>query len=233
MAGLLSFCSLNSSWADVSGVALVYRGAGVCDDGCWQAAAESATRMGLQVQFVGPTETDPAIFIGARVWIQPGGWASTVSKKMLPDLKKNLRAFIADGGGYVGYCAGGFLATQEISDRKVPGFGILAGRNSSYQDVDESPTQLKINWNGVERDLYWEGGPYFKVKPTDPVEVIAYYSNGQIASVRGEFGKGRVFVTGLHPEGTEDWRTEAKLTDTDGMDFDLTNEMIEWVTAFH
>ena len=240
LALVLALSSSVSFANDLTGVALVYRGPGACEDGCWQAAAAAAERTGLQVQFVGPEEKDPALFVGPKIWIQPGGKSSTASKAMIPDLKQNLRSFVSSGGGYVGFCAGGFIATQFIADRGVEGFGILPGRNALYSDShtnDHDPAQLTIHWNGKDRDMYWEGGPYFILEPSDPfthlVEITATYPDGRPASVRTQFGAGRVYVTGVHPEAPPDWRWDGHLTDSDGVDYDLSEEMIQWAIAPH
>ena len=60
--------------------------------------------------------------------------------------------------------------------------------------------------------------------------MIAYYPNHQVAAARATYGKGKVFVTGLHPEAPQDWRDYYHLNDPDGSDEDLAVEMINWVT---
>lgn len=43
------------------------------------------------------------------------------------------------------------------------------------------------------------------------------------------YGNGKVFITGLHPEAPQSWRTYYGINDSDGLDFDLVDEMISWV----
>lgn len=209
--------------------ALVYKGAGSCEEDCSESSAAIAKLAGFEPIFVGPTETDPAIFEGAAIWIQPGGVSSTAAKAMDPLLKDNIRAFIAKGGGYVGFCAGAFLSTAIIGSTKNEGLGIMPGRTVLYESKEPALT-LDVSWEGHSRHLYWEGGPFFKFEKADPVEITATYADGTVASARSTYGKGRVYVTGPHPEAPQYWRDYFKLTDPDGLDDDLAVDMILWAT---
>ncbi len=229
----LFFVSLALVSTAFAKTALIYKGPGSCEDGCSEASADVARLAGLTPVYVGPDEKNLAIFNDAVVWIQPGGKSNTVAEKMNPKLKKALKEFIAQGGCYVGFCAGGFLATEQVGGSETKGLGILLGR-SELLDVAGDPEAaiLMTQWSGVKRGLYFEGGPYFapKAGQRNP-EITATYADGSWASVRNTFGKGRVYVTGGHPEAPEDWRTYFKLIDADGLDQDLAVEMINWVIA--
>ena len=207
--------------------ALIYKGPGACEEACPESLAEIAKKDGLEPVFVSPEETDPKIFDGVVLWMQPGGQSSTAARAMAPALKQNLKRFISNGGGYVGFCAGGFLATSIIGDTKNEGLGILPG-HSQLVDMKEDAAIMDVQWDGKPRKLYWEGGPYFYFDAGDPVEIRATYVDGTVAAVRASYGFGRVYVTGLHPEAPQFWRDYYKLNDTDGLDNDLVEEMIEW-----
>lgn len=227
-------CTLVCATPSYAKVALVYKGPGSCEDGCSEASADVARLAGLTPVFIGPNEKNMAIFNDAVVWLQPGGKSNTVAKNMNSALKNGLKKFIADGGGYVGFCAGGFLATEIIGDTDSKGLGIIPGR-SSLLEVKGNPEAAILNteWNGVTRGLYFEGGPFFAPKKGHPrPEVTAYYDNGSWASVRSYYGKGRVYVTGVHPEAPEDWRTYFKLIDPDGLDQDVAVEMVHWAIGY-
>jgi glutamine amidotransferase-like uncharacterized protein len=150
---------------------------------------------------------------------------------MAEALKNNLRSFIDEGGGYVGFCAGGFLATAMIADRGVQGLGILPGTNALFE-WNEDAAILPTQWKDGAHDLYWEGGPYFKLDLTQAAdaaaEVMGTYADGSIASLRAHYGQGRVYVTGFHPEAPEFWRTAYRLTDADGLDFGVAVKMVHW-----
>lgn len=214
-------------------VALVYKGPGSCEEDCSEAAAEMARLAGLHPVYVGPEETRAEIFYDAVVWIQPGGKSSQVSKAMNPTLKQLIREFVYRGGGYVGYCAGGFYSTEWISDRGVRGLGLLPGKNELYEEVKEEIELLTMNWMGMPRKVYWEGGPFFitpepKEMEASNYQVLALYPNGTPATVSSRFGQGAVVVTGVHPESPRWWKSDGvQLNDDDGDDFDLAVDMIQ------
>ena len=85
---------------------------------------------------------------------------------------------------------------------------------------------------GSERYLYWEGGPYFRNMPSS-VEQTGSYPNGTNAAIRTTFGKGRIWITGLHPEAPQWWKDDSKQADPDGDDRDIVASMLHWVTEAH
>ena len=211
--------------------ALVYKGPGACDEGCAESAALMAELAGFNPVFVGPDETDPKIFDSAAVWIQPGGKASLVGRAMNEGLKDRIRAFVRRGGGYVGYCAGGFFATEKIGTLSDRGLGLIVGRSRLYKKVSGSAAVVDLSWAGSRRQVYWEGGPAFYPPPSGAgVDITATYPDGSAASIRGMYGTGRVYVTGMHPEAPQKWYDYYHLTDSDGLDHELAVDMIKWAT---
>ena len=110
---------------------------------------------------------------------------------------------------------------------------------SDYGDnTEHGAIVLPVEWLGLTRQLYWEGGPYFVTpqKPLDPAlfsvpEIVAHYADGQIAAVRNSYGRGRVFVSGPHPEAPQFWRDYFHLVDSDGLDLDLAQSMVRWAAG--
>lgn len=219
--------SATGSWAAPK--ALVYNGKGACKEDCAKAALDSARASGFDPVYVGDQDVDPSIFNQAAVWIHPGGYAGVAMNSMASALKENLKKFIKNGGGYVGFCAGAFVATSRVGTSKVRGLGIIPGQTKLY---GKGIRMIKTNWQGSERHLYWEGGPFFRNMP-DTVEHMAAYPNGLSGSVRTTFGKGRIWVTGLHPESPQWWKDESGYPDIDGDDTDLVSRMLHWVTEAH
>ncbi len=211
-------------------VALVYDGPGACaEDDCSKAAGAVAERAGFRVRYVGPSEVNPAIFNGASVWLQPGGVAATMSEAMAPALKQNLRRFIFGGGGYVGFCAGGFLATSMVGMTDVPGLGIFPGTSILLEGIYSAHgVILPMMWYGATKYIYFEGGPYFVFSSRSGVEATAYYADSSVGSARTRYGSGRVYVTGAHPEAPADWRENPTLPDPDGVDLDVAAAMVRW-----
>ncbi len=216
--------------------ALVYDGDGACREGCWQSAAKMAEQAGFKVRFINANTWSEDKFYDVALWIHPGGQSATAATTMTHEQKSRLRKFVADGGGYVGFCAGAFIASAGIRKAKgdvlkpVETFQLIPLLTTLYPEKRAEAVIYPIDWLGTERYLYWEGGPYFEIEKQETVEVIARYSSGEPVTVRNTYGKGRVFVTGLHPEAPESWRTYFKLNDPDGLDYILAEQMIHWVT---
>lgn len=227
-----------------SPLALIYKGPGSCskdqDDagesgyGCSEASADVASFAGFQYRYVGPEDLSEdatkeqveALFGTAKVWIQPGGVSDVAYGAMTKKLKTSLVDFIQNGGGFVGFCAGAFLATDW--------FNLLDARSGAYpynsERSDVGFAFLDVLWNGRKRSIYFEGGPYFyNVGPT--VDVTARFMSGEAESARASFGRGRVYITGGHPEAPAIWSEEDGLHDPDGSDIDLAAEMISWASA--
>ena len=226
---ILCFSTVASdSAASKSRVALVYIGRGSCNDRCSEAAANIAKMAGLTPRFVTPEMINPTVFTDAVVWIQPGGNAIKASAAIGEKKLRLIRKFVHEGGGYVGLCAGAFLADTTVDSKDtVRGLGIIPWSTDYYPiDSGENGTLARITWRGKSRVLFFNGGGTFALDDSHPVKVIAKYEDGQPATIETTFGNGRLALTGAHPEALESWKTDAKLNDPDGSDWDLALEML-------
>lgn len=214
-------------------IALIYKGPGSCPEDCSESAAEIARLAGLTPQFMSPTDDNPELFKNAAIWIQPGGKSSVVGKNMTPRMKDLIRQFVSEGGAYVGFCAGGFYATDLIGSTGNQGLGLIHAESSLYHEVNHDVEILSLNWNGTPRSIYWEGGPYFTLPQTaplsalqQPISILATYPNGTAATITAQYGLGKVVVTGAHPEAPAWWSTSENVQDNDGVDHDLALDMV-------
>jgi hypothetical protein len=231
LASLITFSSIALLFglsASAAPKAFVYKGYGACTDGCHQAAYQMALKAGFDPVYVGPH--DQVDFSEASLWLQPGGHSSQVMTTMDPAMQTALNKFVENGGAYVGFCAGAFSATKLVGTTNINGFGIFPGLTTLY-DFDAQAGIIPTQWNGKQRYVYWEGGPYISEIPAGLAEATAFYPNGQIAAARSSYGKGKVYITGMHPEAPQEWRDFYGLNDPDGDDSDLAVEMINWATG--
>ena len=157
------------------------------------------------------------------VIVFPGGSGSGQSKTLGEAGLKNVREFVRGGGGYVGICAGAYLACSNFSW----GLGILNAGTVSNQwrrglgiveaePTDAAPTVLgKV---GGRFKVRYNNGPILKSgdrSDLPPYTVLTLFrtemaENGTPvgamvntpAQAIATFGKGRVFVSSPHPEGT-------------------------------
>ena len=163
-----------------------------------------------------------------QVFISPGGGASIQSRSLAPEGMKKLKEFVHEGGGFIGICAGAYLAAQ---NNPLP-LGIVAAKMPSPK-WDRGRAELKIELTPEGQAFFGESERFFTMHYANgpvlfpdaacglpPFEVLAYFraeiaENGtppglQIdtpAIVRTTYGKGRVVLFSPHPEesGLERW----------------------------
>lgn len=220
------------SHAKVKGTALVYAGPGT-DEGSAKCAANVARKAGLKVKFVHPRDIQPQLFTGAEIWVTPGGWAITMAEKIGPKKLALIRSFIENGKSYFGICAGGFLADRYVDDRNtLEGLGIIPVISHDYSAV-KTPITMGVRWGGEHRQMYFQDGPGFAEPAPGAAEVVARYPDGVPAALITSYGRGRVAVSGPHPEAAAEWFHLDQLERSDGYlsDEDLARDLLESVLS--
>ncbi len=218
-----------------SPLALVYRGPAACL-GCPEAVATVLVNspLNFNVAFVGPDEnlditTDT--LAQAAVYAQPGGHVNPFDAyDYLSDAAPIIASYVHNGGRYLGFCEGGYLAGIN------PGFDLLPGDSNRYilsPDATVTNTQdtaIKVTWRGQPRYMYFQDGPIFIIdQAAQGVTPIATYDNGAIAALTTPFGQGKVGVVGTYPEAPQSWYDQFGVVDPDGPDADLAEDLIEAV----
>lgn len=193
-------------------LALVYRGPASLP-GCPEAVAGllASGPWDLDVLFTGPDEALPLSaesLSHAALYAQPGGGTLSRAYRKLRRQRRAIRDFVHDGGRYLGFCLGGYLAGA------TPGFGLLPGDTDQYISSpgatvhDEGNTLVRVSWRGCPRTVFFQDGPLFVLDENADARVLATYDNGTLAALVAPFGGGRVAVTGPHPEATDGWYTD-------------------------
>jgi len=212
-------------------LALVYRGSAACS-GCAEAVAAllAGSPTGFRTEFCGPGEEralSRAALAEAAVYAQPGGGSVRSAWRRLREYADDIREFVHNGGTYLGFCLGAYLAADN------PGFGLLPGKVDQYigtpgasvRDTDD--TLVPVRWRGERRTMYFQDGPVFQLTPGAPAAVLATYDTGAPAAVVTTYGAGRVGLVGPHPEADQSWYDSAGLTNPEGIRFDLGYDLIE------
>lgn len=211
--------------------ALIWGGPGACQDGCIDSAVYVTKLAGFDPMIVTPENFDPSLFEKARIWVQPGGKSGSASNAMGAANREIIRKFIENGGGYVGFCAGAFLTTTKVGETRVAGLGIIPGRTRVFRRAKGYPSVEKmITPEGIKYH-YWEGGPWFQFssKQLENITVKSRYNTtNAINAVQTTYGKGRISVSGTHPEAPQWWYDDSQIVDADGLDNQLAAEMIKW-----
>lgn len=163
-------------------------------------------------------------------FVFPGGYGNQITNGLTTTTRLNLRRAVREHGvGYVGFCAGAWVAVNpevRLDQLANYGFGIAEGKHLSlYHPEGRTPTadMVMVTFaDGSKRDLVWWGGPY---TPEWTNGVVARYKTGEPAISQTYAGRGYVIISGPHPEAPQGWRNTAG-TDSDGLDYDIAVDMI-------
>jgi glutamine amidotransferase-like uncharacterized protein len=211
----------------------VYRGPAGCP-GCSEAVAAllQSSQWGFDVKYVGPNEvlsiSDGLKLPNVKLYAQPGDDRSlSQAYRSLKSNASDIQNFVKNGGRYLGLCMGGYLAG------KTPGFNLLPGdtdafitsRGATVKNTQD--TIVQVNWRSTLRSMYFQDGPYFILnRGVSQVTVLATYTNGEIAALVAPYGKGKVGVSGPHPEADPSWYSAYNLP-YPGSTQDLGHDLID------
>ena len=214
-------------------LALVYRGpAG--GQGCSEAVAEmlASSQWHFDVQYVGPNERlalSAAALQTATLYAQPGGSGElTQAYQYVKQHAREIRSYVSTCGRYLGICMGGYLAGR------TPGFQLLPGDTDQFISSrgasvrTEEDTIVNVRWRGRLHSMYFQDGPFFILdRHASGVIVLATYTNGKIAALVAPYGKGKVGVSGPHPEATAGWYEAYQLVNPEGVHADLGHDLLD------
>jgi len=158
------------------------------------------------------------------VVIFTGGSGSKEAASVGEKGREEVRQFVRNGGGYVGICAGAYLACSGFSW----GIGVLDAKTvSSKWQRGVGPVQIEVTPAGrvvtglaaQKHEIKYANGPIIQSHEQEKIpdyEVLAWFRtelarNGSPegvminspAIVRGSYGKGRVVSSSPHPEQTD------------------------------
>lgn len=212
-------------------LALVYRGPASCE-GCSESIGSilAGRPFAFRVAYCGPGQ-DRALtaeaLARATVYVQPGGGNDLqLAWSQMRPYAATIRRWVRGGGHYLGICLGGYLAGFD------PGFGLLPGDSGEYirsagatvHTIDD--TTVTVDWGGTPRQVYFQDGPYFTLRPSAHATVLARYTNGLPAAVVARCGAGSVGVVGPHPEADASWYAQVGLRAPRQSTFDLARDLI-------
>ncbi len=192
------------------------------------------TFQGYEVELISAADIRDGKLKNFQILIQPGGSGSGQAKDLGADGRDRVKAFVKGGGGYVGICAGAYLASRSydwslhILDAEVIDRAHWARGTG---DVELKLTAEGKQMFGVKKDavtIYYGQGPLLapgKDAAIPDYEPLAAYETeihskggaqpgvmkGTTAAARGAFGSGRVFCFSPHPEKTNSDDTRAML----------------------
>ncbi|MFP4642356.1 MAG: BPL-N domain-containing protein [Dehalococcoidia bacterium] len=183
-------------------VAAVYAGEGAV---LFSDVAYALEILGISYATVNHDEVRNGDLSRFQVMLVPGGYTQQYMPALGDKGREEIRSFIRSGGGYIGICAGAYIATGTV---QVPGnqkgLDIIdientrkSGRGKRKIHLEEHPIT-----EGLDKELkiYYQNGP--DITPGKDVQEIARYKNGSCAAVSGHFGEGKVVIFSPHPEAS-------------------------------
>lgn len=169
----------------------------------------------------------------------PGGSGSRQGKTLGGEGREAIREFVRNGGGYIGICAGSYLASQgDDSKLKIVNFYNKTGANWKRGNKDVL-AEADVRGRVVQFKIHFENGPIFN--PTNEPGIPAYvplgiyleetYSTqngthkgdmiGTPVVVASSYGNGRVLLFSPNP----------MLGAADALQFPMFMDAMRWVTA--
>ena len=164
--------------------------------------------------------------------------------------KDKIREFIGDGGGYVGICGGAYFTGERVfwqgTQLPMSPLAIFPGATQGPIDaIAPYPDCVMCRINIADGDhpithletesawIMYCYGPKLLPDDTADVDVLGTYDiGGQPAMIAFEYGSGRVFIIGTHPEIEEDSErdgiTFGDNFDDQGSDWALMRKAAYW-----
>jgi hypothetical protein len=213
---------------------LLFNGTGVSTSD-WQNTERIVQAKGLSYQLANSAQMNAMSLETLKTFgviIVPGGSGGTITSNLTTSTRLRIRQAVRDYGvGYVGFCAGAWVAVgPEADTNAVASYGMAVAKGAVlpayYPRGDTSLIAEMVDVrfaSGAIRSLVWWGGP---ATPEWSGGVVARYENAKPAISETWSGKGYVVISGPHPEAPQSWRGTAG-TDSDGLDYDIAIAMID------
>jgi glutamine amidotransferase-like uncharacterized protein len=163
----------------------------------------------LSVELIGQPEVIGGVLEQADVIVFGGGSSSSQAGGLQASGRDAVRDFVHRGGGYVGICAGAFLASQPRG--RYDYLGLLPVRSRSNSGSFITPLKWASSPIGPERqeDCKYSNGPLlYPVESDSDVEVWSRFESGaedddladKPAVIAGAYGRGNVVIFSPHCE---------------------------------
>jgi glutamine amidotransferase-like uncharacterized protein len=219
---ILPFTALPAAPARAIRVAL-FDDTGSTGKGIPRVMEQLAGKPGMTVATLKGADFQPKSLQGYDVVVFTGGSGSKQAATIGETGREEVRRFVREGGGYVGICAGAYLACAGFSW----GVGVLDAKTVSpkwkrgHGTVNIELLGPAAAMTGLKPGLYdirYANGPIIAplgkqdIPDFEPLAVFrtelaengspAGAMTGSPAMARGRYGKGRVFISSPHPEQT-------------------------------
>lgn len=180
-------------------------------------AMSTLSTAGTTATFVTPDDVRADALANADVVLFTGGRGSVQGRLLGARGRERVRRFVRRGGGYVGICAGAYLAMQGSAEFHK--LAIVAAQNATGDRWrrGSAPAELTTNDSSPSVTLHYENGPMISPIPVngiDPPVVLARFETeiflpehdtgpgemrGQPAVIAARYGRGRIVLFSPNP----------------------------------
>lgn len=232
-----------------SATVALYSDKGTVDE-CVQATKNMFQWMGHTVLLVNADWINNKGLDNFSILCIPGGDMYQYSQDISSKGKENIKNFIRNGKGYIGICGGAYFTGEKVfwQGQQIPmiPLGIFPGTTKGpIDEIAPYPNCVMCQVNIVdhthtitqsEPDSAWIAycyGPMLLPNQDADIEILGEYQIGnQAAMVAFEYGLGRVFIIGTHPEFEEDSDRDglppSDELDDQGSDWELLKKATLW-----
>lgn len=121
---------------------------------------------GFKLTVLRPADIQGGALAEQDVIVFMGGSGTSQGRALGDDGKQKVKQFVADGGGYIGVCAGAYLALQ--GEDEFHKLRLVAGRNLTGDFWQRGLAGLEVKAEGRENfKLFFANGPIFTPAPTE------------------------------------------------------------------
>lgn len=173
---------------------------------------------------------DNTAFDGADIFVMPGGADLPYCRKLNGAGNKNIRAFVENGGIYLGICAGAYYACRDIEFHKgradeicgprelalidATAVGSLPDLAPYYDDKLRTVAPIKLLADD-EITAYYHGGCKFNLHQEAIVHARYAIEGLPAAIIEKKISQGRAILSGVHLEISADDVKDYPLEDGD------------------
>ncbi len=200
--------------------AVLYIDAGASGAGVFKWAQLLAYSPGIKLHLMNAADIRAGKLQGMDMVLLPGGFAPSQYNALQEDGAVEIRKFVANGGAYVGTCAGLASTLNDKNRLKLLPFHRLPNTGGKYGtllvEINKRGAEL-LNVKPSKVQVRYAGGPIptpgAKAHEVNTGETLAVYKNtvsyfnkpqgnffNEAAAIYGVHGKGKVIATGFHPE---------------------------------
>jgi len=182
-------------------------------------AAALAGIEGFRLERVGPGDILAGALDQFDVLIVPGGGGSKQAAAITPEGREAIRRFVGGGRGYVGICAGAYLAAANYS-WSLAILDADGKRGTGTVQIELTPEGRRVLGDRAEQfGIRYANGPL--LAPASRADIPDFAALARFRSEMnknkapkgvmldtpaiacGEYGRGRVLVSSPHPESTD------------------------------